>query len=48
MTLSAWISKAPACAAALSALVYFATSDGIRNHVLLLARAARVLLEHSR
>lgn len=34
-----YLTKIPLCASALSALVYFLSSEGIRNHLLFLAKA---------
>jgi hypothetical protein len=39
----ALVSQVPAGLAALSAIAYFACSEGVRNHVLLLWHAARML-----
>lgn len=46
--LTALVAKAPALLAGASAIVYFACSAGIRNHLLALWQAARAVLEHVR
>lgn len=45
---TAWVTKVPACLAAASAAVYFAASDGIRNHLLLLRQALAAIADHLR
>ena len=40
------LSKLPTCLAAVSALVYFLESEGIRNHLLLLQLSALKLAEY--
>jgi hypothetical protein len=45
--LSLLVTRAPACLAAGSTLAYFALSEGIRAHVLMLWRAAHLFVGHS-
>ncbi len=45
---TALVTKVPACLAACSTLVYFAASEGIRNHLLLLRQALAAIGEHLR
>jgi hypothetical protein len=44
--LSLLVTRAPACLAVASAVVYFAASEGIRAHVLLLWRAMHLIAGH--
>ncbi|WP_338769575.1 hypothetical protein [Massilia sp. METH4] len=44
----ALVSKVPAGLSACSAIVYFACSEGIRNHLLMLWQAAHAVAEHLR
>jgi hypothetical protein len=45
---TALVAKVPAAVSACSAAVYFACSEGIRNHVVMLWRAVHAIAEHMR
>ncbi|WP_317205891.1 hypothetical protein [Janthinobacterium sp.] len=40
------LARLPTCLAGLSALIYFLSSEGIRNHLLLLKKAIGILARH--
>lgn len=40
------LARLPTCLAALSTLIYFLSSEGIRNHLLLLKKAIGILARH--
>lgn len=42
----ALLARLPTCLAALSAFIYFLSSEGIRNHLLLLKKAIGILARH--
>lgn len=45
---TALVTKVPACLSACSTVVYFSCSEGIRNHLAMLWRAAQAVAGHLR